>query len=289
MKKRNWILLLLIVLCLGLFQGYRMFRQAKTDTTPPKIIIPDGTAEGSILGSREALLTGVTATDDRDGDVTGSLLVEGMRLTGSDGTISVTYAAFDQSGNVAKATRSVHFSDYHSPRFQLDSPLLYPYGSRFDVLSTLGAQDLLDGDIQHRIRATAMEASSIDTLGVHPVQFQITNSLGDSVKYVFDVEVYSPSQYDAKLALKNYLVYLKVGDTFRPESYLSSFTYQNKDTNLQTRIPENFLLTTSAQVDTSAPGVYNLAYTLTYTDTSAASGSVRQHTAYSRLIVVVEE
>ena len=40
-----------------------------------------------------------------DGDVTASLVVERVNLTDSDGSISVSYAAFDSAGNVAKVKR----------------------------------------------------------------------------------------------------------------------------------------------------------------------------------------
>lgn len=51
-----------------------------------------------------ALLEGVSAADDRDGDVTGALIVEKISET-SDGNVIVTYAVMDSSNNVAKRSR----------------------------------------------------------------------------------------------------------------------------------------------------------------------------------------
>lgn len=51
-----------------------------------------------------ALLEGVSAADDRDGDVTGDLIVEKISET-SDGKVIVTYAVMDSSNNVAKRSR----------------------------------------------------------------------------------------------------------------------------------------------------------------------------------------
>lgn len=59
-----------------------------------------------------ALLAGVTATDAEDGDVTASLLVEGISGRNDDGTVQVTYAAFDSNHHVTKATRAVRYTDY---------------------------------------------------------------------------------------------------------------------------------------------------------------------------------
>ena len=50
------------------------------------------------------LMEGVSASDDRDGDVSESLLIEKISTT-SQGDVIVTYAAMDSSNNVAKASR----------------------------------------------------------------------------------------------------------------------------------------------------------------------------------------
>ena len=52
----------------------------------------------------EELLAGVTATDETDGDVTGSLVVEKVSEVGN-GTVIVTFGAKDARGNVGKASR----------------------------------------------------------------------------------------------------------------------------------------------------------------------------------------
>lgn len=54
--------------------------------------------------SDEELLAGVTAMDETDGDVTGSLVVEKVSEVGN-GTVIVTFGARDEANNVAKASR----------------------------------------------------------------------------------------------------------------------------------------------------------------------------------------
>ena len=105
----------------------------------------------------------------------------------------------------------------------MKEPLLYTYGSNFDVLSTVGATDLMDGEIQHRVRATPLDEKSIADMGTHDVKFQVSNSLGDTVSLVLPVEVYDPTVYDAKLTLNQYMLYLKQGASFVPESSLVNF------------------------------------------------------------------
>ena len=205
MKKRNWLLLLLIVLCLAAFFGYRKLDQLRTDTRAPQIHMDEQPLEVSVRDDKSALLAGVTASDNVDGDVTASLVVERVNLTDSDGSISVSYAAFDSAGNVAKAKREGRYTDYERPRFTLNAPLVYTVDHSFDVLSNVGAVDAIDGDIQHRVRATTKGTSSIMALGSHMVQFQVTNSLGDTVSETFPVEVISSGIYNAALELTDYL------------------------------------------------------------------------------------
>ena len=66
---------------------------------PDSLTYEEGMEEG-------VLLAGVTAQDERDGDVTGSLMVEKISET-SNGNVIITYVAKDHSDNVGKASRTV--------------------------------------------------------------------------------------------------------------------------------------------------------------------------------------
>lgn len=289
MKRKNWLLVLLILLCLAVFYGYRAYDRMRTDTKAPEIQMDEQIPEVSVGDPKSALLQGITATDKTDGDVTASLVVESITLLDSEGNLQVTCAAFDSAGNVAKAQRQAKCSDYESPRFTLSAPLAYTYGSGFDVLSTVGATDVVDGDIQHRVRATSLDDASIATKGSHYVQFQVSNSLGDTVTQVFPVEVYDAGTYDADLSLQAYLIYLPKGASFEAKQYLKSFTWRGEETSLQSGLPANFSLRTKGEVQTQTPGTYSVEYRVTYTEPNETNPDLdRQYTAYSKLIVVVE-
>ena len=58
MKKRNWLLLLLIVLCLAAFFGYRKLDQLRTDTRAPQIHMDEQPLEVSVRDDKSALLAG---------------------------------------------------------------------------------------------------------------------------------------------------------------------------------------------------------------------------------------
>lgn len=290
MKKRTTILpLLLIVLCVAALIGYQLLDRIRRDTKAPEITMDSQVLALSVADPEAALLQGMTATDERDGNVTDSMVVERITMLDSIGRASVSYAAFDAAGNVAKASREILYTDYQAPRFTLQAPLLYRYGTSFDILSTIGATDALDGDIQHRIRATALDENAITALGSHDVQFQVTNSMGDTVSLVIPVEVYDPQAYTASLTLNNYLVYLKTGDSFRPAEYLDTFTLMGEETKLGGRLPADYALATVGTVQTDTPGTYPVEYRVTYTERNTNNPlTSRKYTGYSKLIVVVE-
>ena len=139
MKKRNLLCILVIVLCVGAFIGYRMLDAMRTDTRPPEIQVSEGVLEASVQEPKSALTRGMTATDREDGDVTDSLVVESIGILGSNGTISVTYAAFDAAGNVAKALEGL----------LVNTELRRSYSSR--------QRALVDGNGAHRLALKLVE------------------------------------------------------------------------------------------------------------------------------------
>lgn len=289
MKKRNWFLLALIALCLVVFYGYQAYDHARTDTNPPVIHISPEPVELSMNAPKGILLQDVTAEDDISGDVTASLVLEDIRLLSPDGRISVTYAAFDRAGNVTKIQREAQYNNYRSPRFTLSKPLLYAFGKNFDVLNDIGAKDSIDGEITHHVRAMLTEDTSLTSVGTHMVQFQVTNSTGDTTTEIFPVEVYPSENYNATLTLKEYLIYLPKNGIFNAKFYPETFTFRGTTQELGTILPANYSLEIHGEVDTRTPGVYPVTYTLTYTELNERTNKIiNEYVGYSKLIVVVE-
>ena len=288
MKKKNFILMLLIAATLALFLGYRALDAIRTDTRAPEIRLDSVTPEISVEDPKSALLQGITAVDSGDGDVTSSLVVERVELLEDAGRLLVHYAAFDSAGNVAKAQREAKYTDYHSPRFTLEEPLVYRQGAAFDVLSDIGATDVIDGDIQHRVRATMLTEQTITEPGVHEVEFRVSNSLGDTVTAVLPVEVRNPER-EAQLTLSQYLLYLTVNGSFNAKDYLKMYTYGEDDVDLSKGLPRGYSLKTEGKVQTQKPGVYPVEYRVTYTIVNEQDRELDvEITGYSKLIVIVE-
>ena len=285
MKKIKFLTPALIFLCAGLFAGYSAWDRINTDKKAPEITIGTETIQVSVSAPRSDLLQGITAQDDRDGDVTDSMVVESIKALDSDGTIEVSFAAFDQAGNVAKSTRTVRYTDYHSPRFSLSRSLVYPYGNNFDPLTVISATDCLDGSLQSRIRAMSLDNDSVSALGDHQVEFRVTNSLGDTVRLTLPVTVYSSDIYSIGVSLREYLIYLKPGTAFDADSYLSAIGHGHS-TYTADALPANYSVHISGDVKTGIPGVYPVDYTVTCAQES--SSGTQYVSGFNRLIVIVE-
>lgn len=284
MKRKYFsISLTLIILAIAVLVSYMLYDSASTDSVPPIIKISDERLTLSVNDDEKVLLTGVTAEDDKDGDVTASLIVESVYGVSEDGSLTVRYAAFDSAGNVASAERTVIYSDYQSPVIKLNAPLVFEYGSVFDVFDCVSAYDVFDGDVTRKIKATMLsEGANVSAEGTHEVQFRVTNSVGDSVQLVLPVEVYPDDTYNASIDLSEWIVYMPVGAEFDAYSYLESFNTVYEKISLSEGVSDSVELIIDGNVDTEKTGVYTVSYT------AVKKNDDRTYIGYTKLIVVVE-
>ena len=99
----------LIVLCVALGAGTAAV-VVTDDRKGPEIELPaDGDVTYEEGSDTASLLEGVTATDEKDGDVTDSLVIEYIFPNDDHTSASVVYAAKDSHNNVSKATRRVNY------------------------------------------------------------------------------------------------------------------------------------------------------------------------------------
>lgn len=76
------------------------------DDTPPTITL-NGASKIAITVGKEYKEQGAKAIDDKDGDLTKNIQIEGTVDTSKTGTYTITYKVTDKSGNVAIKTRTV--------------------------------------------------------------------------------------------------------------------------------------------------------------------------------------
>lgn len=271
-NKLPLILAILTVLSLALAIGYTVYERSESSQGMPQISFAADSIEASVHASEEELLRGVTASDPEDGDVTASLIVEGIsRMNGSSAKIS--YVAFDSHNHLARAERTVRFTDYKEPSFSFTRGMEFKLSGNIDILKYIEAQDMFDGDISDKVRYSIdSDAVSLSSVGEHQVTLRVTNSLGDTSHLTITVEVSASEPNAADIRLKQYLVYLPVGAEFDAAGYVSGYTVNGE----QREGADGLRITND--VDTDTPGVYNVKYAYGY-------GSSESHV---RLTVVVE-
>lgn len=251
MKTLKTILIICLVLVTAAFAAGQVYSRIVTDTAPPVIALDSDSITVSVEDGRDALLRGVTASDAKDGDLTGQIIVSGVSKLISNNTAKVSYMVFDKAGNMASATRYVVYSDYHRPRFMLTAPLVYSLGETVSITGRLQAQDAVDGDITSSIRVLSSDIIS-STEGVYNLTLQVINSLGDTAQVTLPVTIRAEADGDSAVRLRRYLVYAGLGDDFEPRNYIESVSAGSVS---DVRI--------DSSVDTQSAGCYLVTYTVT--------------------------
>ena len=131
--------LALFALVLVAFIVFTAIDKMKTDTTIPVITIDTEVIELGVKDKQELLLQGVTAYDEKDGDITDKVLIESVSKFIEPGVCTVTYAVADSDKHVVKQTRTLKYTDYTSPEFYMKRALVIinPHAGRMKLLRDL--------------------------------------------------------------------------------------------------------------------------------------------------------
>lgn len=251
-------LLALSLLLLGVSAGVRLLTR---DNTIPVIACAQQELRVNARDGKDALLQGVTAYDERDGDLTGSIVVERIAGTGTPGTVTVTYAVADSSHHVVSCSRTAVYEDYVSPRFTLSGPLIYDTGEALQVRDRLGAADMIDGSLTDRVKISA-STTSTNYAGTFPITMEVTNSLGDTARLTLDMVVRDSERGAPEIRLKEYLVYLEQGAELDTASYVDTVV-GGDNTNVTAALPDGGLTRGVNQVTYYCPGETGITGTTT--------------------------
>ncbi len=223
MKRVQIFSIVLFIVVAGCFGFYQYKQSGLVDSRGPVIAMDSETIEVTCDATDEELLAGITASDKKDGDVTDSLMVETLGDFTDTGVRTMTVVAFDSDNNVASATREVVYTDYESPRFSLDAPLMFPEGTT-DVLEGLTASDTLDGDLTDRITITCVDDVYMYDAGIYAVIFSVTNSGGDTAELPVNLEYYDTAEASGapEITLSDYLIYVDEDEDVNAWDYVES-------------------------------------------------------------------
>ncbi len=270
---------LVVLFCIALVSAAALFFYVRTteDNTPPEFHVEADLIEVSVTDPDAALLQGLTATDDRDGDLTEEIRIQTHSSFMGNAEFTVSYIVFDQASNYATYTRRARYVDYVSPRFELTRPMTFGVNETVRFDGTVVVQDLLEGDISGRVKLE--KSTVVNTIpGTYQVVLSAANRMGDTVTLPLSVQIVDNSRTRAQITLRDYLIYAHMGDELDYSQYLSKVTDpMEKDQSVV--IPLSSVSINDSNVRLSTPGTYEVYYYYT---------GISGETATAILTVVVE-
>lgn len=219
MKIARIVLGILCILCLGGGVYYVRETRKNIDTEGPKLEAASDTLKVSIEDPEDKLFEDVAATDKRDGNVSDSIMTEGISKKADSGAneFEITYVAFDHSNNSGTLTRSLIYTDYRKPHFAFSQELRFPANQAVSLLDYITADDCIDGDVTPFITVDGAEKlQGQPASGIYDCTVSVTNSVGDTAELPVQVEIYEDS-YDERsfrpyVVLTDYLIYHPKGE-----------------------------------------------------------------------------
>lgn len=242
----------LFFLTVCVFGWFYLEDKKTSDSTQPTLTIDNDYIEVSIDATEEDFLDGVTAYDEKDGDLTDRVIVESVSQFIEKGVCTVTYAVSDSDNHVVKATRTICYVDYTPPRFTMSRSLVFNVDDEVDILGVVGAVDSIDGDISEKVVIMATDYMT-DTVGTFKVSLQATNSKGDIIYINLPLYIEDNSVIAPVVELSEYLIYVKKGETPDFNKYLKAVTTVSGS-------PIGYDLTLTTDFDSEKPGVYSVNY-----------------------------
>ena len=254
---------LVVLFCAALAGAAGLYWYNKTheDLTPPVFHSETDMIEISVNDPPEAMLQGLSATDDRDGDISSNIRVihiSAFNRETDDSRFTVTYIVFDSASNYSRFSRSARYTDYSSPRFHLNQPMAFGVNDTVRFDGTVTVTDLLEGDISGRIKLE--QSSVINTVpGAYKVRISASNRMEDEVSLPLTVQILTSSHTRPEIRLKDYLIYLEQGETVPFRSYIQSVSDPMKSGSDKT-VPGSEVNVNDSAVDSSQPGTYEVYY-----------------------------
>ncbi len=272
MKVFRIMVVLVFLLVAGMYVGFYLHNRAIKDDTLPQITFDSDVLLVSVDADEADLLRDVRAFDEKDGDLSHLVMVEKISNFIEKGLCNITYAVVDSDRHTVKATRRLQYTDYRAPRFTLSEAMRFEVGTSFNILDSLGAVDVIDGDISGKIKFTSSDLIA-STPGVYSMKAQVTNSKGDVSYLRFNVTIIPSRRSSLQVSLTDYLIYLKQGDDFTPKEYLLQVDYGDQPLT-------DYHLDVFSDVNTGYPGVYRVNYQVK---------DSREYIGENELIVIVEK
>ena len=228
---KKWVALLLVV-CIGLAGGVGFMRM-NADTEGPEIVF---TSEAPSVYrsdmSNEELLTGVTATDRKDGDVSSSLTVESVYEI-DDSHVAVTYTAKDNSNNITKQKYEMEMDPSDAGKASEDTSA---FGEKTDTADH--AEENADVAV---VEETPTPTPEVDEAAAE--------------KEKQEAEANTMPDQNPRIYLTDYLIKVPVGTSVDLLSYVSEIKDDSDDAYALWRKVQ-----ITGEVNSAVPGTYKCTY-----------------------------
>lgn len=286
MRRLRLLICIIFLAACAVCAAYVVKTKMVEDTTAPEMKCSEEEITISVEDGDEALLQGISAKDNRDGDITDSVRVSSMSHF-VNGKRNVTYVVFDKANNVGTLERFVTYSDYTSPKIYLEKPLRFIISASgtIDISECYKAQDCLDGDLTNQVRALMSDNYYAMQEGTHDITLQVNNSAGDVRSIPVELQISYNDDDDEREkeypVLSEYIVYTKKGKKINTSKYLTGISRNGVEYEFEdyAAVSKDDIRVES-NVNYSKPGVYTVEYSY------KAEGAKR---AVTKLYVVVEE
>lgn len=223
MKYLRIAVIVLFIAGLSLYGAARLQERRQRDPDWPVLTSDRDVLEVPCSYEESQLLEGLAASDGTDGDLTGQIIVGGLSQFVADGECNASYVVFDSANQAATLSRRVRFTDYEPPRFTLAQPLVFQTDTGDSAVEYVGASDMLDGDISDMVRLLESDVDYRDE-GSFQIRVEVSNSFGDTQEVSLPVHIVDQTEQWLEISLTDNLLYLKPGESFAPENYLSGLT-----------------------------------------------------------------
>jgi len=126
----------------------------KKDTVKP--VITGASNKTIFVGSSFNPLTGISAKDNVDGNITKNIKVSGTVNTKKAGVYKLVYSVSDKTKNTASLTRTITVKDNVKPVMKGATDAQILFGASFDPLKGVTASDNNDGNITSSIKVSGI-------------------------------------------------------------------------------------------------------------------------------------
>lgn len=203
--------------------AYTVHTISTRDVTSPVITAEYDEIHMSVNDNQEILFDGLSAIDDRDGDITDQIILERISRFSEIGVCQVSFVVFDKENNLGRYQRTLYYDDYTAPRLHFDKPMLYYTAENISAFDGIRLFDCIDGDISHKLK---LEASNVvaSVPGIYEVELAAVTNYGDEIRVRVPLNVIDYSADAPVITLDKYLVYTKKGQSVDPLTYVSSVT-----------------------------------------------------------------